>query len=970
MAVKKKNHTPRKTSGSAQTQHASGSSHKAPDTSAPSVPATPTVSISYTATVNRVESLEDVTGKMLRKLAEAVNGECNFILSHAGAPEQKLPYLKALHDINQKATFTIPETTIAFLSGVSGGKSSLLNIGICKYPIIPVATTETSTCAVEIRRVTNEQNERIEVCGLVKYGEKGAALAQKPLRIFCKQVLNEGLFSELYDYADYLMQKEILTIGDSLGFFRDENGKIRVYRNNWRHCMALLMVVLDAYVLQDRQEKQDQTEKYQVANQKRNALLNKLGIPLDKDYGIRLYWSSDRIPDHSVLVDLPGTGGTTQSQHGHLGHSALVSAYLSQVDSLICLFGGSAEINPESRNFISTFMETNELKGNSSTRITFVLNKADMFDSVYHPGNREGADQALRTSIDQFREKNSLCAEYPIYTLSTYDGELSLLDSGIPLENLHQASFRKAFGKVFGGTSTEDLLNFQKERYRRAFPCQMRKGDAFGEQTFQQFIDTLITEYIGRIHFLQSVECFREHARTLTSIAEVIHVQQDLLEMARKYSPELAQILVDSIEKSMETTIQDMILVMEQLEEDIMQNTAYTIKNIPTIVQSLEDDYRVLSQKINKVILDKVYSLETQSNGTIPICPNWYGGNSLGKRNNERLLSLGQDIAKIDFISQFNVSFQRLKAEFDNQRNVFNASLVKLCSELNAFPAKTVKTMESVFGRALQGRKLDQTVYSGAMDAAKETTYKLLLLVCGQYVALLKGDTSISQTMDETANRIQYDLLDILSVYTSRSFGADVNWRISNDPFFAAKTVQVDRLTRFLSDVYITDFEAKMSQMLKRHFYPQGLGGINDTHPMRMDQAINNFYLRFMSDAALDKMKTQVKSACMLVEGMIQSENNFKEWGEKLVLAAEDLQYFFSEGISTYFEDKNDVGSAYASVLSLVKKFAGEDWAKSPIDIAKKEANEAKEAADSVKKLADAWASEMKNAAQKTASAK
>ena len=108
----------------------------------------------------------------------------------------------------------------------------------------------------------------------------------------------------------------------------------------------------------------------------------------------------------------------------------------------------------------------------------------------------------------------------------------------------------------------------------------------------------------------------------------------------------------------------------------------------------------------------------------------------------------------------------------------------------------------------------------------------------------------------------------------------------------------------------------------------------------------------------------------MLVEDMIQSENNFKEWGEKLVLAAEDLQYFFSEGISTYFEDKNDVGSAYASVLSLVKKFAGEDWAKSPIDIAKKEANEAKEAADSVKKLADAWASEMKNAAQKTASAK
>ena len=314
MALKKKNHTPKQTSSSAQVQPADASHPKTPQTPAPSdsgASASRTAASGSLTAAGNAGELENITENMLRKIGCAVNAEYGYILCHAGTQEQPIPCLKGLHDFSPSSAFTIPETTIAFLSGISGGKSSLLNIGICKYPIIPAATTETSTCAVEIRRADSEHDERIEVCKLVKYGEKGAALEKKPLVIFKKQVFSEAMFTEMYAYADYLMQERILTVGDSLGFFRDENGTIRLHRNNWRHCMVLLMIVLDGYIGQDKQNDPNQSAIFHAANQKRNALLKKLGIPLDKDYGVRRYWSSDMIPEHSVFVDLPGTGGIT-----------------------------------------------------------------------------------------------------------------------------------------------------------------------------------------------------------------------------------------------------------------------------------------------------------------------------------------------------------------------------------------------------------------------------------------------------------------------------------------------------------------------------------------------------------------------------------------------------------------------------------------------------------------------------------
>ena len=910
-------------------------------------------------------SPEEVTERMLRKIDEAVRAERSYIFRHAGAPEHQTPYLRGLHSISLKQPFQVPEIVIAFLSGVSGGKSSFLNVGICKYPIIPVASTETSTCVVEVRRAAREADERIEVCAMT---DDRTTLQKKPLQTFRKQVFSEQLFEAMRDYTDYLIKQKILSIGDNLSFFYDDKKNICLRRNEWRHCMVLLMTVLDAYVHQDHQASEDQMQVFQGANQRRNALLTQLGIPLDRDYGIRLYWSSERIPEHAVLVDLPGTGGTTVTNDEHIGYSELVSNYLSQAASLICLFDEKAQMNVETRENLTAFIEVSKLKGNSSARMNFVLNMADRIDSESE--DESAANEKLITSINSFRATFPYSKEYPVYALSTFDGELSLLDSGIPISNLHHASSQRKRMLQFGLEPTEDkLLEYQHKRYDRAYPCQICKNDAFGTQTFSQFIHTLVTDYINRIHFLQTMERFREHMQTLTNIADVIHTQQELLRISQDYSPELASALVVAIERSMNETIEELNGVVLKLERDMKNEIQQAAKRMDTIAKQFTTDYQALSQKINGKIRTKVNSLKTQKNGTIPLGANWLGRNTLGDENAKKLHSLGDDMASINFMASFKQSFQMLHQEFDKQRQLFLNSRGKMCGELDAFPENTVEKMHRVFQDELNKQGLgDVQAYRAAMNVAEETARKLLQTVCAQYVAQLNQDSSVLETLNDTANRIQRDLLDLLSTYTDKNFGSRVISKIQKTHWFKANTLDHTNLNQFLTEEYITNFEKKMQVMLDFNIGGRQGGGItpqghiklmNDSimramlnlqgggvtsqgHLQRMEDSIRTFSEKNLSSKALERLKTQVQSACALVDDFIGGDRYFEDWERALSLAARDLQQFFSECGSDYFPEEG--GSAYACTLPMAEKLADVGWAKVSVQIAKEEAEAARSA--------------------------
>ena len=879
-------------------------------------------------------SPEEITKKMLQKMDEAVRAERNYIFRHAGTPEHPTPYLRELHSIPLKQTFQNPEIAIVFLSSVSAGKSSFLNVGICKYPIIPVASTETSTCVVEVRRAAREADERIEVCALT---DDRAALEKGPLQTFGKQELDAQLFEAMRDYVDYLIEQDVLSIDDNLSFFYDDDGKICLRSDEWRHCMVLLMAVLDDYVHQDRQTDANQRQDFQGANQRRNALLKQLGIPLDRDYGIRLYWSSERIPEHAVLVDLPGTGGTTVSNDEYIGHTDLVSNYLSQAASLICLINETAQMDSETKENLAAFIEANKLKGCSSARMNFVLNKADQIDNGLEDKIR--ADRKLRGTIENFRATFPYSAEYPVYALSTFDGELSLLDSGIPLVNLHHASTKRRFMQQYGLEPTEDkLLNYQHKRYERAYPCQIRQGDAFGTQTFSQFIHTLVTDYINRVRFLQTVERFREHTQTLAKIADVIHVQQELLRFSRDYSPKLAGNLAKAIENSMNETIDELSGVVMNLQLDMGNEMRQALKQMDDIAKRFTMDCQTLCQTIDAKIKIKVNSLQTQANGMIPLSFNLLGGNEIGLKNMIKLCSLGDDMAKIDFMASFNQSFQMLQQEFDKQRQLFRDSLDKLCRELDAFPDKAVNTMRRTFQDELDKQGLgDVQAYQAAIKAAERTACKLLHTFCAQYVAQLRQDSSVSDVLDDTANRIQRDLLDIISTYTDKDFGAHMISRITSTHFLFANPWNRTNRNRFLMQVYITDFEMKMAKMLALNInglqpaedvQQKGHGSSQDSHICRLTNAIDRFYAKNLSISALADLNTQLQSVYVIVDDM-NGCWYFNDWERALSFAAKDLQQFFSEQSGDYFKEEG--GTAYASILPMLEDFADYSWAKAPV---------------------------------------
>ena len=258
---------------------------------------------------------------------------------------------------------------------------------------------------------------------------------------------------------------------------------------------------------------------------------------------------------------------------------------------------------------------------------------------------------------------------------------------------------------------------------------------------------------------------------------------------------------------------------------------------------------------------------------------------------------------------------------------------------------------------------INPTIFDMALEHVIETTGKLLTLVCDEYIAKLRKDNSVSQAMNETADRIRHDLRELLSTYKSSSFGDDVIRRIQQTNWFAANVVSPGELKKFLSDEYIWDFQDKMKMILERHIAGRGainpneariISGITRTasfflgeqdtvesHIQRVTSAIANFYGKNLSDKEMDKLKLQVKNACVISDGAITDGKISDAWKKTLNNAVDDFLKFFSDG------------SAYAVVIPEIKDFEGEEWANKPIILAIETAEKAHTAAKALRRYED-----------------
>lgn len=874
--------------------------------------------------------LEELTSLLTQKLEESWRNEEKYIMQHS---PQNSSYLKGLKHMEVKK-FLVPEIAIALFSDVSGGKSSFLNNIICHYPISPVANTTTSTCALEVRRAYSLEQERVEVCLLT---DDKKALEKKPVQVFHKQRFEESLFRQLLDYAFFLADAGILDTKANLDFFRDEKDDIILNSSDWRHCMVLLMIVLDAYVYQDKQNDPNLDSNYKAANEQRNELLRILNVPVSKDYGLRLYWNSDQIPGQAVIVDLPGTGSATASECGQMGHTELVGSYLADdhTDSLLFFIDETATIkDPNAKMLLDAFLAANSLKGDSSARVTIVLNKADKFDEVAkkHRGSNliQVANSSIQTTIRGFRQSFPDYDRYPIYALSSWDGEWLLLDSGIPLRNLHHAAGYIANMEMYLGQLPEEekILEHQKKRFERAYPCQSQKDGDYVTMDITNFARNFFTDYIRRIQFLSVLEQFEKHLVSVKTIADAIAAEYIMFQIADKFTPVLAESMAEVIRNAMKEKLDDLYDKFSELNYNMQDELANSVAKVSGIIGQFDVDYLKLNEYINNNLQNKIASLEKDEKGRIPIDGNILGTNALGIRNRDKIKAFADQVAQIPFMRYFETSFTKLEEEFDRERDQYQKSITQISDELTEFPKRVIEKMQCKFDEMLSEKKLEDVWgFTMAFNTAKTSTERLLITVCKDYANDIQNDKRVDEAMKETAKRIQLSLQKILSPYTDGDYGARILNRISKIHIFGANVVNLNELKKLLTTYYIFNFRLQMDQTLVKEI--QGSTETKESHIFRVSESVEEVGEIYLSSESLERIKMQVENACNVTDGIINDPALLDEWGIALSSASINLQDFFADE------------SIYDLFGRIESAIGDRSWARASLKVAREIADEA-----------------------------
>lgn len=869
-------------------------------------------------------SLEETNKIMREKLSLQCKLASAYINRHA--PDDN-SYLRGLRKIAIEH-FEEPEVVIAFLSGVSGGKSSFLNTAICHYPISPVARVTTSICAVETRRVFSYEDERIEI---FLFKEDGIASQNTPVKIFKKsEGISDELFKDFFDYAQKLINEQVMDVNDTLTYFRDNNDEIVMDSSNWRHCMVLLMILLDTYVYQDKQVDPDTTveadyqesfdfaRKYQNINSIRNKLLEKISIPCDQDYMIRLYWNSEHIPENTVLVDLPGTGSATTTTQDHSSHSGLVANYLQKASSILCFFNENATLGVDTKQNLITFTQSNKIKDfDSSARITFVLHKADRYQ------NPEDARQGINAFRGNFPEMR----DYPVYAVSSYDGEWELQNSNIPLRNLHHAGdYIKNYMSFLKKPPTDAEIEMnQRDLYLKNYPYQLNANSKFQMMNFSVFRNKLITEYVAKIRFLQLIENFCCQILNLQEILDTVRAGLNLYKIAKNSAPDLSKALIATMKKSFLLARDDLHDNFAKFSQSMTQELTSMNDRINKISGEFMSDYAKLNDDINGRLQTKINSLQAYDNGDIPISGNIFGifgGNHIGKDNLSRLMELSNEVASIDFNSYFKKGFKALEEEFKHERNVYKEFLDNMIECISQFPTIVTSKMQMTLNQELAERNLQGIqLFDEVLNATKKLTEALLQTACDSYILSLRSYKQVYRVMDDTIDRVHTGLNSVLEPYTSGDYAKRALQQFEEFNFFAANIINMQRLSDVLHRFFIEDFQNKMYFRLKWALTGFGL---SDSHAIRMTDSMNSLKNKYLTDEGLRQLSNQLLSACTVTENIIQDPSQLEDWYKALTNAYNELSEFFTEGtlVNVFPEIFNTMSNS--------------DWASKSLQIANK----------------------------------
>ena len=758
------------------------------------------------------------------------------------------------------------EIYMALCGDVSGGKSTFFNV-LCRYPVCPSAEQTTSICPVELRKASGKNDERIEICIIETSGEETSLSTDPKQRvIFRKQTFTADVFEELCDFAQFLVQENIISI-DHLKYFDGSNGDFCLDRFDWRQTMCLLMVLFDTYLHED---KEDVSKCYKIALERRNKLFDKLGLQIfkNKSYGICLYWDSDLIPLNTVIVDLPGTGNATnKTEDGYSIHTSMVVNYLHNASSMLFMINQTGNLELEAETTLNLFIDyKKQQKKDGPEMITFLMNKAD-----------GSTVDALKTSTNSFRSNYPELNKYAIYAVSARSGEFLFLDSGVKTENTKLAQGLAAQFEAMGMPVPMDniLTGLKNAYFDKKYPFHL-KGDAsdFGLASLSEFINEHVEEFARRLSLRSTLSTLFDYSAHLANLSDKVMANAEMIISASGMGSAISSALEKSIMKSLEDANNSLYGEQHSLTQKAEDFSTTTLAKLNNISESFNKAYAGFSKNTNIKIKNMVSGLETQRNGTIPFGDSFIG-NSIGIQNKNQtekfLIDLSNELAK-DLTSKnngkyFGKCFAMLEEEFQRERDEYHAILDKMCEIVKEFPEKVKENMEKSFKTVLENKKVPQGYYQRETDALIKNTYILLKSSCKDFVYKLKVDTSFVNELAITLTRLHRGLSDILSPYTKdggKAYAYTVTNSIVKFNLVRANVLSVSKMEEFLSGPYVSDFSKKLEELLKTVFKGTDT---TSSHTSRITKAIAKFVYN-VSSKQIGELQKQVENACSFVKGI------------------------------------------------------------------------------------------------------
>lgn len=415
---------------------------------------------------------------------------------------------------------------IAVVAPVSAGKSTLFN-ALCGYPILPVASKTTSSVPTYITRVNEQSRESVTVYGIKKeVREKDGFTSTRFVkdaetkRTFFAKDISKEMFNDLFDYMYFVTHGvclkdnayEYMTTIENVVYFMKETNKADILFNgedaekwtiskddfaltydNPRHRFLLLLILLCVYVNQNDSEK-EMGEYAKKVNQQRKMLFKKYKFPIGSDYCVYLDWCNDDIPNNVTLIDLPGTGASTQDTATQSSHTALVRGILTEADAVWVLCSDNGVVDGDLLYALKDTIEGNSRK-----------NKV----CIYNCRNRRPNDSG--PVIDFLKKLPCLTGER-CYVVVALTGEYKYIQNGVNALMTKTASDKRC--NDYDEPSENEIIKNLEGKYkgdksayctfttsRDGFDNIIAVQDSKLKYTLDSFFKSALADYIERLKY-------------------------------------------------------------------------------------------------------------------------------------------------------------------------------------------------------------------------------------------------------------------------------------------------------------------------------------------------------------------------------------------------------------------------------------------------------------------------------------